>query len=112
MELLLIALAPILQIILSILRVAGKINIPTGLIAVLAILAGGFFSMKAGSLEMDAIAAKSPVHSHCGMPFVAIFIGGTFVDSIAAVIIGIICGVTYYQIKKNRAANTSTLSAG
>ncbi len=104
MELFLIALAPVLQIILSILRLTGTIKIPIGAIAVLAIIAGGFFSMKAGSLVMDSIVAESPGHGHCGMPFAAFFIGGTLVDFVAAVIIGAICGIVYYRKIKNREA--------
>jgi hypothetical protein len=98
MELFLILLAPALQIIFSVMRVKGLINIPGGLLAVLAIMAGGFLSMQAGSLAMKNIIDNSPKESiHCGMPYAVFFLGGTFVDGVAAIIIGAICIIAYYH---------------
>jgi hypothetical protein len=101
MELLLIFVAPVLQIVLSLLRLKRKIILPIGAIAVLAIIAGYLLSIQAGKLLMDGIVADSPKGSvHCGMPFAACFILGTFVDTIAAIVIGAICAIIYYRSNK------------
>ena len=103
MELLLILIAPVLQIIFSVLRVKGKITLPVGVIAVVAIIAGCSLSILAGNILMDGLIDRSPKGSvNCGMPFAACFILGTFVDTIAAIIIGGIAAIAYYNAAKNR----------
>lgn len=101
MELLLIFLAPVLQIMFSVLRITGQIKVPIGVIAFLAIIAGGILSFNAASLEMADIVAHTPKgHFVCGTPLVAFFLCGTLMNATAAIVIGGICAIIYSQINK------------
>jgi len=109
MELYLIFIAPVLQIVLSVLRGTGKIKMPLGVIAVLAIIAGGILSAEGANLVMDNIMANDPNgRIHCGTPAAMFFLGGTFIDLIASILIGAISIIIYYQAIKSKKATSPT----
>ena len=99
LPLLLILTAPVLQIILSVLRIKGRINTSIGLIAV------GSFVLGIGlsAASMFVAIYSLPPGVKCITGEVAILPCGIFINLISALITGIICYVIYYYKSKQLA---------
>ena len=104
MEFILLFTAPVLQIILSIFKLAGKIKSPLSIIFFIALFTGvacSFLSMK---IVIDQMTALAPDKYICGMPAMALLLGGLFITFVTAPIITIIgYFINRYLCKKARA---------
>jgi hypothetical protein len=100
MELIIILLAPILQIILSVLRIKGVIKLPIGVISFLAGFASIFLSVWAGKVMLDELDTEFQGRAHCGMPALGCFIGGVMIDAVLNIIITLISYAVYRGLKR------------
>nr|WP_294942662.1 hypothetical protein [uncultured Mucilaginibacter sp.] len=91
MEFLLLLVAPVLQIILSALRLARKISLPLFLIFWFAIITGIACSVFISKLVMAEISAQSQGRYICGLPGFVFLMGGLFVSFISASVIAFVC---------------------
>lgn len=80
MEIIILFLAPLVQLILSALRVTGKIRMHLGGIAALAILLGFIMSFQSMGMVSKNLAASN---FRCGMPAVATLFFGFFMTIVA-----------------------------
>ena len=98
MILLIFLVAPILQIILSVLRIRDKITIPIGVIAVFMILFGFILSFIGQRIAADDIA---PGEARGTISIAFLFVGNIFTLIVVA-IITTICSTVYYLTHKTQ----------
>jgi hypothetical protein len=91
MELLLLLVAPVLQIILSVLRLSRKLSVPLSVIFGFAVITGIACSFFASNLVVEGIRAESHGQYVCGMPGLAFVIIGLFITLVSTPIIAIVC---------------------
>jgi hypothetical protein len=93
----LLIIAPILQIIVSTLRINGFVGVPIGMIMLLAFILGILCSLWA----MDTIPVPPQLTPgpRCGMAEGAVLMGGIFLQIITAPLIAIV-SYTVYRFKK------------
>ena len=92
MVLLLILIAPIIQIVLSVLCITGKVQLPLVTSWVIANALGVLLSIQAENL---VIVATPPGRVHCEEVSVAITFGGIFITIFSTAFIGIISYLVY-----------------
>jgi hypothetical protein len=112
MEFVLLFTAPILQIILSVLKLNSKIKLHLFIIFFVALFTGlacSFLSMK---IVLDQMRALAPDRYICGMPAMALLLGGLFITFIATPIITIVCHFIYRYLHKAAKANLIYNSTG
>lgn len=100
MELILLLFAaPVIQIVLSVLRLTGKMPLPLMLIFAIAFFIGIAASFIAMGIVLDEIPASSG-HGKCGMPGMAALFGGLFITFVSAPVIALICAlINFYRMK-------------
>ncbi|MFC0516226.1 hypothetical protein ACFFGT_18535 [Mucilaginibacter angelicae] len=97
-SLLLIILAPVLQIALSVLRIKGRIRLPLIAIMTLSIIAGIGFSTAATYISGETHNRISPA---CFTPETAVFLGGILLISITSPVTFILSYIIYLIKTKN-----------
>ena len=101
MPMLLIFIAPIFQIIVSILRVTRVILVPLYLIFASTILLGFTLSFTAMGSILDNMPGTGP---HCGMPAMGVLFGGIFITLITSPIISLVVFLINRSINNREAA--------
>jgi magnesium-transporting ATPase (P-type) len=96
---LLLIIAPILQIIASTLRIKGFIGVPVGVIMLLAFILGILCSFWA--MDTMPVPPQLTPGPRCGMAEGAVLMGGIFLQTITAPLIAIVSYVVYRFKKRN-----------
>jgi phosphotransferase system glucose/maltose/N-acetylglucosamine-specific IIC component len=96
MEFLILLIAPVLQIIASIMRITEKLNIRLIYIALLAFILGIAFDFILAGIIGDELRREN---YHCSMPMVGTFIVGLLVIIVAVPVIG---GISYLVYRDKR----------
>jgi len=107
MEFVLLFTAPVLQIILSIFKLAGKLPLHLSVIFFIALFTGvacSFLSMK---IILDQMTALAPDRYICGMPAMALLLGGLFITFATAPVITIVSHFINRYLYKRANANIS-----
>jgi len=96
-SLIIIIIAPVLQIVLSLLRVTGRIKIPLGLISFLTLILGIAVSFATMQLTNYSIMQDMPGKKclDCGMVGISFFIMGFLITVVSVPLIGLASYVFY-----------------
>lgn len=105
MEFLLLFVAPFLQIILSVLRLVRKIQLPLFAIFGFALFAGIICSFIAMEIILDAMSRKAHGEGICGMPGMAALFCGIFITIVTTPIIAMICYFINRYLQKTAEAD-------
>ncbi|MBD1363906.1 hypothetical protein IDJ77_08810 [Mucilaginibacter sp. ZT4R22] len=100
MELLLLFAAPVLQIILSLFRLTGKIRIPLVVIFVLSLFSGIVCSFICMNIVLNELTATSPDRGVCGMPALGALVVGIFITVVSGSVIAVISALVDLYIQK------------
>jgi hypothetical protein len=95
---LLYLLAPVLQLITSILRVRGNLGIPIGAIMILSFIVGIVLSFQA----MRLIPAPPQSGIRCGMAQGAVLMAGVALQMVSAPLIAVIAYAVFWFKKRNK----------
>lgn len=106
MELLLLFAAPILQIILSVLRLVSKIALPLFIIFGIALFSGIMCSFIAMRIVLDAMSQEAHGRGICGMPAMAALFAGVFITLVTTPLIAIVSYFINRYIQKTAKAKT------
>jgi branched-subunit amino acid ABC-type transport system permease component len=98
MVLLMLIAAPILQIVLSVLRIKQSLSLSLIAIAGIAFITGILLSIWAMNIIMDAIPA-SPGGFKCGIGAAAVMLGGFFITMVSVPVIGL-ASYLFYRTSK------------
>jgi len=101
--------APVLQIILSVLRLARKISLPLYAIFWLALVVGFICSFMAMNIVLDAMSRAAHGRGICGMPAMGVLFAGLFITFVTTPIISIICYFINRYIKKTAEADAPAI---
>jgi hypothetical protein len=91
MEFVLLFAAPVLQIILSLFKLTGKVKLHLSVIFFIALFTGAACSFLSMKIVLDQMRSLAPDRYICGMPAMALLLGGLFITFIATPIITIVC---------------------
>jgi len=100
LSLIMLFIAPVLQIILSMLRINGRISTPIGAIVVWTFIAGIILTV----ISVLIVSHNIPHNPHsirCGTIDAAFLFCGLFITIVSIPIIGLICGAAY-SFNKNK----------
>ncbi|HZX58493.1 MAG TPA: hypothetical protein VFE54_07195 [Mucilaginibacter sp.] len=101
LDLVLLIGAPIIQIILSVLRINNYIPLTIGLLSFLMMVLGCVLSFEEVKIVADNLTYQ-PGQLRCGTGIAAIFIGGSILNITATLIIGIVGGIVYHFTHKKK----------
>jgi hypothetical protein len=96
--------APIIQIVLSVLRVANRIKIPLIIIAILALALGVALSIWTMNIIIADI-PPSPTGFKCGTGAAAVLIMGIFISIVSSIVIALISYLCYSIARSKRLKN-------
>lgn len=99
--LMLLFVAPIVQIVLSTLRINGRIYLPISVITLLMFILGIVLSFCSMSIVSASIVVEHN-RPRCGLPEAAFLICALFITFFSGSIIGIISGICFHFKTKNK----------
>jgi hypothetical protein len=105
MEFVLLFAAPVLQIILSLFKLTGKVKLHLYIIFFIALFTGAACSFLSMKIILDQMRALAPDRYICGMPAMALLLGGLFITFVTAPIITIIGYFVNRNLSKAAKAN-------
>lgn len=109
MEFLLLFVAPFLQIILSVLRLVRKIQLPLFAIFGFALFLGIICSFMAMEIILDAMSREAHGRGICGMPGMAVLFAGLFITFVTTPIIAMVCYLISRYVQKTAEADAPAI---
>ncbi|OOQ58135.1 hypothetical protein [Mucilaginibacter pedocola] len=100
MELVLLFAAPVIQLILSVLKLCRSISIPLAAIYMGAVFAGAICSFIGMKIMLSQMAVASHGQGFCGMPALGFLFGGAFITLISTSLIAGICAIIEVRNKR------------